>query len=187
MATQKDEIRLFLCRRCKTLEEVLDFDGPAEEDQLLMHVVAKHQRCAPGGALIGGQTPEEQLASSDMALARVDRTHWNNPKHRQQILAQLGQAGTGFEQNYYDIKNTFQEDALKCYSKHGRPKDGCIDYKNADKELGNALMTSEEKKASNSFGLEVMGKARRKVFLCDFCPVKSGVQHKVFKKAGLYE
>lgn len=183
-----DEVRLLICRRCTTVEELPDYDGPADEDFLLQHVVARHQRCTPGGAEVGGQTPEEAL-TADRALARVERKHWNVPATRQQILAQLGVAATGFEQQFYDVRNTFQEDALKCYAKHGRPKDGCIDYKEPAYTVGNALLSEDERKAKTQSGLIVSRDkgAKKQVYLCDFCPAKSKVQEKVFKQRGLYK
>lgn len=183
-----DEVRLLLCRRCETVEELPDYAGPADEDFLLQHVVARHQRCTPGGAQVGGQDPTEAL-QGDRALARVERKHWNAPETRQQILAQLGVAATGFEQKFYDVRNTFQEDALKCYAKHMRPKDGCIDYKEQAYEVGNALLTEDERKARTQSGLLLRHdkQTQKKVYLCDFCPVKSKVQEKVFKKRGLYK
>lgn len=183
-----EEIRLLICKRCRTVEEVLDYEGPPEEDYLLQTVVERHQRCTPGGAQVGGETPEAAL-QGDRALARVEREHWNNPESRKQILSQLGMGQTGFEEHFYDVKNTFQEDALKCFARHNRPKGDCIDYKEPSKLLGNAILSDEEKQTKkNNWGLIV--KEDRKpaeVYLCDFCPVKSTQQQKFFKKKGLYK
>jgi hypothetical protein len=61
------------------------------------------------------------------------------------------------------FKDTFLEDAQKCYSGHGRPKMGCIDYKDDKKRLGNPVKNQH------------VGK----VYLCDFCVVHSFVTSQI--------
>lgn len=183
--TDEPEVRLLVCHRCHTVEELPDYEGPADEDAVLLRVVSAHQSCTPGGALVGGRTPEEALRS-DRALARVERKHWNNPDTRAQILAQLGQGETGLGSEFYAVKNTLHEDALKCFSKHHRP-DTCIDWKDQSKIVGNAILTDEEKKASKLLEGIRTKRQNKQVYLCDFCPVKSKVQEKVFRQRGLYK
>ena len=179
-------VRLLICRRCHTVEEVPDYEGPADEDALLLRVVSAHQSCTPGGALVGGETPEKAL-QGDRALARVKRADWNDPKKRENILAQIGEGETGLGGEFYAVKNTFHEDALKCFNRHHRP-DVCIDYKDQSKVVGNSLLHTEEEKAASRLLEGIRTKRTNKqTFLCDFCPVRSKVQEKVFAKRGLYK
>ena len=69
---------------------------------------------------------------------------------------------------------------MTCWIKeHNQTKD-CGDYKH-DKKLLKPGTELERMKA----GLEKESNGP-KVYLCDYCPVKSKVQEKAFKKKGLY-
>jgi hypothetical protein len=183
-------MRLLICHTCKTIEEVPDYDGPLEyadvpapdgtlmkaqvppvgADHLLEHISEPHRRQEHIGQLVG-----------------VDEENWRDTQTRVEILKQikdqLAGGSTGLHPEAYALKDTFKEDALKCYSKHGRPKDGCVDWHDRSKVLGNSLLTDEERTAARKRGLT----SRKKRFLCDFCPVASQVQQKIFDKGGLYK
>jgi len=184
----KPQIRLLVCRMCESVDEVPDYEGPVEGDTLLERVVAKHQQDC-GTANVGGEQAEV-ASQQDRFLVKIDREDWNNERVKKEILNRLSMSGTGFEEKVYDVKNTWKADAMSCYSSHRRPQDGCIDYKDDSKRVGNGFLTEEEESLKKSSGL-FTGMTRRRqqqtVFLCDFCPVKSGVQEKVFTKRGLYD
>lgn len=164
-------MRLLLCHDCKTLEEVPDFDGPPELDVLLQDLTERHR--------FDGREPHRGQ------LMRIKPEDWENRKTREAIIAEVwNKAGyTGMEPEFYATKNTFQEDAAKCFNKHNRPQDGCIDYCIPSKKLGNSTLTREEQKISKDAGF----KPRGAVYLCYFCPVQANyVQKKSFEKRGLY-
>ena len=69
---------------------------------------------------------------------------------------------------------------MKCWMQHNQTKD-CNEYKSDHKLLQPG--TSVERA---SLGLEKEAKGP-KVYLCDYCPIKSIVQEKAFTKKGLYK
>lgn len=153
------KIRLLVCHDCRSIEELPDFKGNPRDDHLLEHLSSKHR--FPNG--------EEHVG----ALCDVEKDQWENDAVRQEIVAHIGKPSdhTGLEPEYYATKNTFQADALACYSQHNRPKQGCIDWKDDRKRLGNP---SQDPRAP-------------KVYLCDFCPVKTYVVTEQRHRAGLYK
>lgn len=165
-------MRLLLCHDCKSLEEVPDFDGPVEQDTLLQILVDRH-KYAPGYPHHG-------------QLLQIKQEDWNNAQYRDAIVKEIrnGAGHTGLDPEAYAARNTFREDALKCYDRHSRPKDGCIDWKDLSKRLGNSILSDEEKKTARDHGL----RSRGVVYLCDFCPVRANyVDPKKYDKAGLYD
>jgi hypothetical protein len=142
-----------------------DYEGPAEYDVLLDDMVERHPRFPNG---------EPHKAN----LLRVERKWWDDVSARRQILSELG-ITHGLGDEWYADKNTYEADALKCYSRHGRPDQGCIDYECRDhpgqskKRLGNPT--------------KIGWQAGPKVFLCDFCPVSVWVRTQQRHAAGLYK
>ena len=151
--------RLLICRDCRTIEELPDYDGPVDYDVLLDHAVEAHK--FPNGEAHFGN------------LATVSDEQWRNESTRQQIIAQIRSKTTGLESEYYATKNTFEADAIACYNKHRRPDEGCIDWKIDKKRLGNPT--------------KVGWQAGPKVYLCDFCPCKSWVKTQERWQQGLYK
>lgn len=161
-------IRVLVCRNCKTIEELPDYDGDPATDTLLNILVSKHQK------------PVEHIG----ILMKFPFKYWAVPKIQAEIVKQIKGGSEGldaFQTNFYATKNQFAEDAMTCYSDHNRPKDSCPDYK-SDKKLLKPDTDADRKEA----GLEKAGKTGPKVYLCDFCPVKSLVMEKYNKKQGLY-
>lgn len=152
-------MRLLMCRDCRTIEPLPDFDGPPEYDALLDHMVEAHK--FPNGEMHVGN------------LAQVPDEDWKNPERRQAIIQQATARTTGLESEFYATKNTFEYDAMKCYGQHGRPDEGCIDWRDDKKRLGNPT----------KFGWQV----GPKVYLCDFCPVRSWVATQKRHAAGMYK
>lgn len=161
------QIRLLVCRTCKTIEELPDYDGPAEYDTLLEIATQRHQR------------PEPHIGN----LLKFPLKYWARDDVKQSILAQIKEGSSGldvFGTNFYDTKSIFAEDAMQCFSIHLRPSNGCSDYKSDRKEL--KPDTAAERKAA---GLDAG--TRPKIYLCDFCPAKMHYQKKVYGEKGLYK
>lgn len=154
-------VRLLICHSCRTIEELPDYQGPAEYDVILDHAVEAH-RFADGREHLG-------------KLAAVDETAWRDPGRRNAILDKIREAtkSTGLPGEFYATKNTYQEDALRCYGRHHRPKEGCIDYCDSDKRIGNPTKAGWQ--------------AGPRVFICQFCPVETWVQTQVRHQKGLYK
>lgn len=158
-----DRLRLLICHTCHSIEELPNYTGPPEHDVLLEHLLQAHQ--FPNGL--------EHIGK----LADVAREDWENNVKRQAIVEQIkaaaGQTTTGFESEFYATKNTYQADALRCYSDHHRPKEGCIDYCDSDKRLGNPSRAGWE--------------GGPRVFLCNFCPVQSYIDMRERHLGGAYK
>lgn len=182
-------IRLLVCRKCKVVDELPDFqpENKDEPDLMLEALVAKHQQSC-GMVTAGGTTPDE-AAQQERFLARIPVAQWEKPGVRDEVLSRMSMGYTGFEETVMDVRNSWHEGAMSCYAKHRKPEQ-CIDYKDDSKRLGNGILTDEEKSLRSSSGLFTGLRAQRRqksVFLCDYCPVKSGVQEKVFTERGLYD
>ena len=176
-------VRLLVCRACATVNEIPDYEGPPDRDELLMREVSRHQQCTPQGARVGGTSPQE-AQSGDRFLARIEAHIWHDQEKRQDVLAQMGLGHTGFDQRYYDVRNNLREDAMSCFNQHNRPKGFCIDWKDESKVVGNGILDHEEQTLIIREGLR---RVNRKVHLCDMCPVASTVQTAKNYKRGLYD
>jgi hypothetical protein len=170
-ALDKDQpmIRLLVCRNCKTIEELPDYDGDPAGDLLLNISIERHQR------------PVEHIG----LLMKFPLKYWAVPKVQAEIIKQIKGGSEGldaFQTNFYATKMTFAEDAMRCYSEHNRPKGQCADYK-SDKKLLKPDTAKERKDA----GMDKPGATGPKVYLCDFCPVKSFNMTQHNKEKGLYK
>lgn len=150
--------------------ELPDYDGPPERDILLIelceHVTVCSDKCRHPNVQPGQQHVGNML--------QIDSTVWN--KHRDTILSEMWSSfpDMGEDDILQSSRNNYTEDAGKCFNRHNRPMDGCLDYKDDSKRIGNP--------SKHPWLMQ-----EKPVYLCDFCPVKSTVQGKVFHKRGLYK
>lgn len=168
-------MRLLICAKCKMVDEVPTYDGPeggentVQYDLSLKFFVDQH--------LERGCTNQD-----DRTLAKLPTKYWIIPKVKESIMNQIQEGSKGldvFGTNFYATKENFTSDAMSCWIAHKQTKD-CGDYKSDSKLL--KAGTAKERLAA---GLEKESNGP-KVYLCDYCPVKSIVQEKAFKKQGLY-
>lgn len=167
-------IRLLVCRNCKTIDEMPDYDNtedPDHERDVILHLTMdKHQR------------PDPHIG----VLMKFPLKYWVVPKVQEEIIKQIhgGAAGLdAFQKNFYATRMTFAEDAMTCFSDHLRPKGQCPDYR-SDKKMLKPETSAERKEA----GLEkIENTGGPKVYLCDFCPVKSYNMEKFNTEKGLYK
>lgn len=166
MATE--HIRLLQCLDCKSLEELPDYEGDPRGDFLLEALLKPHK--FPDGNEHRGH------------LHKVEKKHWDSPATRKSIEAQIREKSghTGLDPDYYATKNTFQEDAHRCFAAHNR-NPACSDYKTDSKRLTPG--TAAERKAA---GLPKY-RSPRDMYVCHFCPVHSMVVTAAREKAGLYK
>lgn len=156
------QLRLVVCKDCKSIEELPPYDGPVQKDILLEDTLSRHMT---------------EWSTHEVALIRVPESYWRNKPVQDRIVQQISQGGSrGIEeleeaQDYYGTRDTYREDALKCFNRHQRPKEGCIDYQNPDKRIGNP--TSEGWKTGP------------RVYACNFCPVQVWVDKKKAEGAGV--
>lgn len=168
-------MRLLKCMKCRSIEEVPDYDGPeggentAEYDLTMKFFTDQHV--------------SKNCKRDDFVIYKFPTRFWVIPKVKESIEQQLKEGAQGldvFGTNYYTTKENFSADAMQCWIKEHNQTQDCADYK-SDKKLLKAG-TDKERMA---LGLEL--NKGPKVYLCDYCPVKSLVQRKAFKKKGLYE
>lgn len=152
-------MRILLCLDCKSMEEVPDFDGPPEFDILLESLVERHR-----------SNGEQHLGN----LIHIEQEQWDKKSVRDEILKQVKDGlGPGLGDEFYDTKSTYQEDAMKCFNEHGRPKGRCIDWMDDRKRLGNPTKAGWQRGP--------------KVYLCQFCPVATHVVTEIRHKRGDYK
>lgn len=171
----KDEgpkIRILYCWDCKSIEELPDFEGNPDDDVLLSVLIERHESAGV------------QHAGS---LFKIGVKLWSQEKYRNEIITQMrDQVGGGLDnldKGYYETRATFYEDAMSCYKSHNRPQDDCGDWKAENKRL--IPKTDALRKEA---GLETAAKSSgTRVYLCDFCPVKSNVMTKQREAAGMYK
>jgi hypothetical protein len=164
------QIRLVVCKNCKTIDELPDYQGNPANDVLLEITVGKHQNSM--GITHVGQ------------MFRVPLAVWSDTKVRDEILRQISEGTKGLaeiDEQFYDSRSTFFEDAMSCFQKHRRPQYGCSDWRADDKRL--VPDTSKERK---DLGLAKVTEAGPKVYLCDFCPVRMYYEGKARAEAGQY-
>lgn len=169
-------VRILVCHSCKSLEEIPDFQGPPEQDQLLTYKVAQH-------------TPAANMPEHRANLFRVPEEQWDKEEVRTEIIHRLTLAaapgeGAGLGTAMYDLKGNFADDAFKCWTQeHHRPTDpGKCDYHGKSKAL--YVDTKAERKAA---GMDTSLSARPKHFLCDYCPVQSIVDQRKRDAAKMYD
>lgn len=160
---QEPYFRLLVCRTCKTIDEL----PSAEED--------------PGDVLL--QITVERHGEDHIGLLyNVPKVVWLSEEMKPQVIQQIQGGSTGldvFGTQYYATRMQFGEDAMKCYKQHNRPKGQCPDYRSEKKAL--RPQTQKERMAA---GLDVS--SAPKIYLCDFCPVKSFNMKKSNESKGLY-
>jgi hypothetical protein len=149
--------RLLICRECKTIDLLpTQWETDDPRDPLLDTVVRRHVQKH-------GDTREDCAA-----LLSIKDEDWEG--HKDEILANLRERWTGFHPEFYATKDTFVEDAGKCYNQHGRPKGAdCIDFCDDSKRL-----TPSDWQTGH-------------VYLCHFCVVSSAVTTAIRMKKGMYD
>lgn len=163
---QEPYFRLLVCKTCKTIDEL----PSAEED--------------PGDVLLD-ITVERHGDTHFGVLWNVPKVIWMSEKLRPEVVSQI-QSGMSagldaFGTQFYQTRMQFGEDAMQCYARHNKPKGQCSEYKSSDKAL--EPKTAKERREA---GLpERTGGP--KVYLCDFCPVKSYNMKKHNESKGAYK
>jgi hypothetical protein len=184
-------VRLLICHDCQSIEQIPDYDGPLIEAEVPRpDGTLGTAMVPPMGADVYLDHITEPHAKKEHSgnLVSVEQKDWDNPETREEIIKQIkgasSRGATGMDPEVYALRDTLREGALKCFSKHGRPKGGCIDWEDRSKRIGNTLLSQEERSAAKKRGLRLRDK---EAFLCHHCPVSANyVQRKKFEKRGLY-
>ncbi|GHB52802.1 hypothetical protein GCM10010331_45560 [Streptomyces xanthochromogenes] len=163
----EEKVRLLLCKDCKSIEEIPDHDGTPREDFLLENRVSQHTY--PDGNRHFGQ------------LMVISKKHWDNAEYKTEIVKKINEkmengGSEGLGTDFYNLKASFQDDAMTCWRKHQRTLD-CGDLRSSKVRLTPG--TNTERKAA---GLPKYRSAKDR-YLCDFCPVMNRVRADHFDKA----
>lgn len=171
-------MRLLFCQTCKTLEEIDDLGYDlveGEVDPLVEALVLKHtQKDAMGHG-------SSHMNQSPFRLINVDDLEWATERERLIRLINTENKKVGFDGWVYESMNTFADDALKCYSAHHRPKQGCIDWWDESKRIGRPTVEGQQAVK------DLPGLGDRDPHLCQYCPVASYVRTEINHRKGLYK
>ena len=151
--------RLLRCLDCRTIEPFLDAPSGVDpnhiepgQDPVFDALVARHEN--HGGKLF-----------------HVEDADWADKDKREGILAQMQGDTTGFEGEFYAVRDTFKEDAMACFKAHQRPPGACHDWHIDAKKLSRP--TPEGRALQREYNRAPVP------YLCDFCPVASWVEQQV--------
>lgn len=168
---QGPQIRLLICKTCGSIEELPDFEGRADDDDLLAISCERHTDAL--GTPHAGH------------LMKVPVKFWANESVKRQIIKQIREGVGGldeFDASFYDTRSTFFEDAMSCYQKHLRPKGRCPDWMHESKKL--VPKTAADRKEA---GLAPPSKSPVHTYLCHFCPARAYMVRRAREEAGQYE
>ena len=152
-------MRVLLCSVCKSAEEAPDFvlEKDQQVDPIVEGLVYRHTERDPmaHGTLKAHFSPFRLISFSDI--------DWRKDRARCIKLMNEENKKSGFNLWIEEAADTYAEDAMRCFSDHHRPQDGCIDWMDDSKLLGHP--TSEgEKTARQMYRL-----AKNQPHLCQWC------------------
>ena len=158
----EEEHRLLVCWKLvdgkktdSTMYKMKPYSGPAEYDIELREIIERHNARVP---------------DPDNYRALIYRTDAETAKKLDSETAVKSELA----KNDVYIKDTRDElklDALKCFSRHNRPKDGCIDWCIESKTIGRKTGVAPEKRQ----------------YLCMYCPAAEHYAHRQRIELGLYD
>jgi hypothetical protein len=164
---------IIICFVCKEIDDIPNYTpAEADRDPRIGMLLEVHTRRHP--------SVENRVVTEWASLGSVPTEHWNNSETKKEIKKKIleGNGLTGFDAEFYATKETFKEDALKCFTAHGRPSyknPGCQDYLSNAKEL--KPNTAIERKAA---GLPTYDETKiKRSFLCEHCPYHSDAISKI--------
>ena len=156
--------RLLFCLVCQTLEELPPFYGDPELDHLL--AIACESHLFPSGEPHKGK------------LFVLPLRTWAHTESKKEIIRQIKGGGSKglaeIDDTFYDSRSNFMDDAMTCYERHNKPKDGCDDWQHSSKLL--IPNTVKERRAEGM--AKYQDEAGPKTYLCNFCPVSIAVNQR---------
>jgi hypothetical protein len=169
---------LLVCHPCQVIEELTDYKpDEADNDPRIGHIIETHLRRHPSF--------EDRHVLEWCMLGFVPTRHWKDPEYRKDITKKILESGgrTGFDQDFYDVQNTFKSDALECFQRHNRPAfksntaPKCADYLSPHMEI--KPNTSRERKIA---GLPTYDETKiKRSFICEYCPYHQSVKSELRK------
>jgi hypothetical protein len=134
-----------------------DYDGPAEYDMELIEIINRHL----------GQAVNPDPDAHKSVIFRCDDATWEKLGDETAVKKELMKN----EIEVREVRDDLKVEALKCFQRHNRPADMCIDYEDDSKTIGRKIGVP---------------KANRQ-YLCHYCPCTSYVVHQNRKAKGMYD
>lgn len=148
--------RMLACNGCGILWRLSNYDGEAEYDMELRHIIERHL------AMATDPRPESHKANvffiedKDADIIDVESA----------VQKKLAEQGVFIKETRDDLKL----DAIKCFNKHMRPKGGCLDWLDDSKIIGRKTGVPKENRQ----------------YLCNYCPAAEHYVHRARKAKGMY-
>lgn len=143
-----------------------DFEGAPEHDTVLEYAVSQHP---------------DHVGN----LYRVPIGYWLTDAIRSKVIDQIKGGSKGLREldpTFYEVRNTFKEDAGKCYQQHNRPTGACAEFR-SDKKALRPDTNAERKDAG--LPLLTRNSPGPKTYLCDFCVVRRFYERKSNEEKGI--
>lgn len=151
----EDFHRLLVCKTHGVMWKMKPYDGPPEYDMELREICDRHN----------AQIPDPQNCSA--LIYRTDP----ETASKLDIETALRTDLEGHNVFIRDFRDELKVDALKCFNRHNRPKQGCLDWCSEEKTIGRKVGVPKEKRQ----------------YVCMYCPVAEYYTHKQRTELGLYD
>lgn len=157
-----DAERLLVCWRVQhgkksdgVIYKMRPYDGAPEYDMELIDVLERHKARYPDHENWRGlifRTDKETASKMDVETA---------------LRKELADHDVFIK----DFRDELKVDALKCFNRHNRPSNGCIDWCIESKTIGRKIGVPVDKRQ----------------YLCMYCPAAAYYAHRERKELGIYE
>lgn len=157
MSTTKVFHRLLCCKSCGVMYKMRPYDGPAEYDMELLEIIKRHLE----------QSPDPRPESHISLIFRTDEETASKLDVETALKGELAKNDIWMR----DLRDELKVDALKCFNRHNRPTDGCLDYEDSSKTIGRTIGVPKD----------------RWQYLCHYCPAQAHVTEQLRIKKGMYD
>jgi hypothetical protein len=147
--------RLLVCKAHGVMYNMRDYDGPAEYDMELIEVINRHK----------GQTPDPDNCRG--LIFRTDEETASKLDTETEVRKELAKNHIWVK----DFRDELKTEAIKCFNRHDRPKNGCIDWCDESKTVGRKVGVPKDKRQ----------------YLCMYCPAADHYVHKARTIKGYYD
>jgi hypothetical protein len=146
--------RLLVCKTHGVMYKMKPYTGTPEYDMELRELCDRHN----------AQVPDPENCKAVIFLTDKDTAS--------KLDVETALKNELKEQDVYikDFRDELKVDALKCFNRHSRPKQGCIDWCNDEKTIGRKVGVPVEKRQ----------------YVCMYCPAAEYYTHRQRTELGLY-
>jgi hypothetical protein len=134
-----------------------DYEGNADYDMELQELINRHL----------GQAEDRNPESHLSLIFRVDEATWDKLGDETSVQKELLKN----EWVVRELRDDLKVEALRCFNRHNRPSNGCMDYEDESKTIGRKVGIPKENRQ----------------YLCHYCPAQEHVTHKKRLAKGMYD